>query len=133
MMRRLGILILLLNLFSVSAQISIAPGMKMPDVEAEWLTAEPGNDPANNRKVMDIAVFSDIKKTDMIQTLRYIESLESKYRRIAPGKWDLRFRVIVPNSKEETERFLNLSGTPVAIALGTDINGRTFRNFARKT
>ncbi|MBQ7402453.1 MAG: hypothetical protein IJW05_03320 [Lentisphaeria bacterium] len=129
-MRRMTvILILLVTACCAMAQINIVPGAKMPDVEAVWVTSAPQQTPAKNRKNMNIVIFSDINTPGSVQTLRYIESLESKYRRSnAPG-WNRKFQLVVPNSKESLEQFLKASGAPSFIGVGADINGKTFRNF----
>lgn len=129
-MRRLTtILIFLLMIGSVMAQFSMTPGRKMPDVDATPLTAVKRPHIGKDSKVMDVIVFSDINSQDFVQTLRYIESLESKFERSNAGKWIFKFKVIVPNSKADAERFLKAAGVPVTVQLMSDNNGRTFRNF----
>lgn len=129
-MRRLIIfLIFLLMIGSVMAQFSMTPGSKMPEVDAFSLTKVKERTIGKDSRIMEVIVFSDIKSPDFLQTLRYVESLESKFGRSSSGKWIFRFKVIVPNSKAETEQFLKVTKLPVTIQLMADNNGRTFRNF----
>ena len=130
-MRKLtAILIFLILCSEVMAQFSLTPGRKMPDVDANWVTPIRRVCPGKDTKIMDIVVFSDINTPGIVQTLRYLESLESKYNRRGSGKWILKFQVVVPNEKSEVERFLKLAEPPFSVTIGSDINGRTFRNFA---
>lgn len=129
-MRRLTtILIFLLMIGSVMAQFSMTPGRKMPTVDATPLTAVKRPHIGKDSKIMDVIVFSDINSQDFLQTLRYIESLESKFERSNTGNWIFKFKVIVPNTKADAERFLKVSEIPITVQLMVDNNGRTFRNF----
>ena len=130
-MRKLtAVLIFLILCSEVMAQFSLTPGRKMPEVDANWVTPIRRVCPGKETKIMDIVVFSDINTPGIVQTLRYLESLESKYNRRGSGKWILKFQVVVPNEKSEVERFLKLAEPPFSVTIGADINGRTFRNFA---
>lgn len=128
-MKRLTTVLTFLLVTVLMAQINIIPGMKMPEVEADWMIPVKKSKMEKDSKVMKIVVFSDLESPDIIQTLRYLESLESKYRRKNLKKWILDFRVIVPNSKAELERFLKLTELPFSVSLGADRDGKTFRNF----
>ncbi|MBR2439655.1 MAG: hypothetical protein IKB25_05625 [Lentisphaeria bacterium] len=130
-MRKLtAVLILLCLVSAVMAQFSLTPGRKMPNVDAHWLTPVAKPHRVSGSKVMNIVVFSDINTPGIVRTLRYLESLESKYNRRGSGKWILKFQVVVPNEKSEVDRFLKLAEPPFSVMIGSDINGRTFRNFA---
>ena len=130
-MRKLtAVLILLCLVSAVMAQFSLTPGRKMPNVDAHWLTPVAKPHRVSGSKVMNIVVFSDINTPGVVRTLRYLESLESKYNRRGSGKWILKFQVVVPNEKSEVEFFLKLAEPPFSVMIGSDINGRTFRNFA---
>ena len=130
-MRKLtAVLILLCLISAVMAQFSLTPGRKMPEVDANWVTPIRRVCPGKDTKIMDIVVFSDINTPGVVRTLRYLESLESKYNRKGSGKWILKFQVVVPNEKSAVERFLKLAEPPFSVTIGSDINGRTFRNFA---
>ena len=91
MKRLTAVLFVLLMISAATAQIHVMPGMKMPEVTADWLTAVKHFHPDKNSKTMEIVVFTDINSPDIIQTLRYLESLESKYIRQNPGKWIFKF------------------------------------------
>ncbi len=130
-MRKLtAVLILLCLVSAVMAQFSLTPGRKMPNVDAHWLTPVAKPHRVSGSKVMNIVVFSDINTPGVVRTLRYLESLESKYNRKGSGKWILKFQVVVPNEKSAVEHFLKLAEPPFSVMIGSDINGRTFRNFA---
>ena len=128
-MRRLTAILFFLMVGTVMAQISMTPGMRMPDVEATPLTTVSKPQIARSQKVMEVVVFSDINSQDFLQTLRYVESLESKFKRSGNKKWGFLFKVIVPNSKADVERFLKTAEIPVSVPLMADNNGKTFRNF----
>ena len=129
MRRSAFILFFLMMICTVSAQINVAPGMKMPGVDATWLIQQKKLDRKANKKFLEAVVFSDLASPDIVQTLRYVESLESKFNRTNSETWDFRFQVVVPNSEEDVNQFLKTSGLPFSVALGADRNGRTFRNF----
>lgn len=129
MRRFTAILIFLGVVCSAMAQINVAPGMRMPDVDADWVKPLRRVCPGKDSKIMDIVVFSDINTQENIQTLRYLESLESKFRRAYQGKWILKIRVVVPNDKATLDSFMKLSDPSYTIAIGADNNGRTYRNF----
>ena len=101
-MRKLtAVLILLCLVSAVMAQFSLTPGRKMPNVDAHWLTPVAKPHRVSGSKVMNIVVFSDSNTPGIVRTLRYLESLESKYNRRGSGKWILKFQVVVPNEKSD--------------------------------
>ena len=129
MKRLTTVLIFLALIGSIMAQINVAPGMKMPEVKASYRTHVKIDVPDKGQKFMDIVVFSDINSQDFIQTLHYLESLKSKFRRSNDGKWMFQICVIVPNDTATLERFINAAGASFTVPIGSDINGKTFRNF----
>jgi hypothetical protein len=128
-MRRLTAILIFLMVGTLMAQISMTPGMRMPDVDATPLIPVSKPKIEKSQKVMEVVVFSDINSQDFLQTLRYVESLESKSRRSGNKKWTFFFKVIVPNRKADVERFLKTAEIPVSVPLMSDNNGKTFRNF----
>ena len=130
MMRRFTTILFFFAVFcSAMAQINVAPGMKMPDVDADWVKPLRKICPGKDTKIMDIVVFSDVNNPEFVQTLRYLESLESKYRRMNKKNWILKLRVVVPNDKAALERVVKFVEPSFSVVVGSDINGRTFRNF----
>ena len=123
----LSVLLPLTLAVSAAAQINVMPGMKMPAVEANW--ANPRQEAAGDprEKKMEVVVFADINSGDIVQTLRFIESLESKYGK-TPG-FLISFRTVVPNDRIALDRFLKSPAGPFVTVVGSDVNGRTFRNF----
>ena len=129
MRRFTAILIFLGMICTAMAQISMTPGRKMPEVDANWVTPIRRVCPGKDTKIMDIVVFSDVNNPEFVQTLRYLESLESKYRRMNKKNWILKVRVVVPNDKSVLERVVKFAEPSFSVSIGSDINGRTFRNF----
>lgn len=128
-MRRLTAILFFLMVGTVMAQISMTPGMRMPDIDATPMIPVSKPKIERSQKVMEVVVFSDINSQDFLQTLRYVESLESKFKRSGNKKWVFLFKVIVPNQKADVERFLKTALIPVSVQLMSDNNGKTFRNF----
>ena len=81
-MRRIPLLIFLFTVLAVQAQISLAPGAKMPNVNAEWLIRLPSGGkplmPGKEWKDFRILTFADAYSPDFLQTLRLMESVERR-------------------------------------------------------
>ena len=119
MRRFTAILIFLGVVCSAMAQINVAPGMRMPDVDADWVKPLRRVCPGKDSKVMDIVVFSDVNNPEFVQTLRYLESLESKYRRMNKKNWILKVRVVVPNDKSVLERVVKFAEPSFSVSITT--------------
>ena len=130
---RIPLLILLFSAAAAQAQISLAPGAKMPGVTAEWVIELPAAPrpllPSKERKDYRILTFADAYSPDFIQTLRLMESIERKYG--VPGKnHSVTIQTVTKNEKADLNRVLGNQSVPFQLNLGADKNGKTVRAFA---
>lgn len=130
---RIPLLALLVLATAVQAQISLAPGVKMPNVSAEWVLKSPAAPrpvfPAKEQKEFLVLTFADAYSHDFLQTLRLMESIERKYA--VPGKnCFVTTRTVVKNSEADLKKVLQSLALPFQLNLGADNSGKTFRAFA---
>ena len=130
-MRALLLILLFAAFTAVQAQISLAPGAKMPSVSADWIlkgqSPERPAVPPENFKNFQILTFADALSPDFPQTLALMASLEEMYG----GKTEhsaVLLQTVAKNSKEELTRALGANRPE--LNLGVDKDGRTYRNFA---
>ena len=130
-MRALLLILLFAAFTAVQAQISLAPGAKMPSVSADWiLKGQSPERPAvspENFKFFQILTFANALSPDFQQTLNLMASLEEMYG----GKTEhsaVLLQTVAKNSKEELTR--TLAGNRPELNLGVDKDGRSYRNFA---
>ena len=106
-MRALLLILLFAAFTAVQAQISLAPGAKMPSVSADWIfkgqSPERPAVPPENFKDFQILTFADALSPDFPQTLSLMASLEEMYG----GKTEhsaVLLQTVAKNSKEELTR-----------------------------
>ncbi len=111
------------------AQISVSPGARLPDVEADWIRAPKAMPPAApSLRRIEIIVFTDASMRNSAQVFRMVETLEEKYKSV-PG-FAVRFRTVDRNDEAKLRGILNASPVPYALAVGSDRKNATFNNFA---
>lgn len=132
-MRRIPVLIFLFTVLTVQAQISLAPGAKMPNVNAEWIIQLPSGGkpllPGKEWKDFRILTFADAYSPDFLQTLRLMESVERRYGK--PGKdYSVTVQTVTKNDAADLKRVIGNQTAPFQLNLGADKEGKTFRTFA---
>lgn len=131
---RILLLSLLILATTVQAQISLAPGAKMPGVSAEWIRKAPSAGqqpvlPPKDFKNFLILTFVDAYSPDFAPTLRLMESLERRFA-VPDKNFHVTVQTVAKNSKADLTKVMQSLSLPFQLNLGADVDGKTFRAFA---